>query len=547
MTDMREQELDQERESDLEQKPQQEHRRLEHSARNLVVTWLGQSLYAICNFIALGFFAAHLSQNYMGVQGLFTSVLTVLSLSELGIASAISYALYKPIAENDIPKIRSLMRLFKRAYIVIGISLMVIGLVLLPFIQYLIKGGSGIALDELRLYFLCFVVNSALSYFFSYKGVLITAHQRKSVVASIQYSTQIVMCLLQVLVLILTSNYLLFLGCMLGMTLLQNIIIVWRANRMYPYLREKSPIKPIDQTTLTGIKKNVFALVLHRIAGIAALPASTIIISTNVNLSAVASYTVYNGQIIAALARVLDQVFDAIVASVGSLVVTESAKRQLEVFETTFFVNAFLYAVASVSLVCVVDDFVGYIWLGTDYLFPPHITVLLVILFFLRGMRSAGLSFTAAYGLYWFTRYKAILETVVLLVLCLVLVVNLQIAGVIIAGIISTLCISVVYEGYMLFKHGLQCSSRRYFLRFMLYTVLTFVFGGAAYFLGTLVVGHGVIPVFIKLGIALAVSCTGFCLVFLRSRELRECFLILKRLIEGVRSRSKSAGNLKQG
>jgi hypothetical protein len=332
---------------------------------------------------------------------------------------------------------------------------------------------------------------------------------------------------------------------MLVMTLLQNVIIVWRANRMYPYLVERSPIVPVDRETLGGIKKNVFALVLHRIAGIAAVPMSTIIISTNVNLGAVASYTVYNTQIVVALARVLDQVFDAIVASVGNLAVTESAKRQLEVFETTFFVNAFLYAVASIVLMCVVDDFVGYIWLDTDYLFPPHVTVLLVILFFLKGMRSAGLSFTSAYGLYWFTRYKAILETTVLLVLSLILVINLQIAGVLIAGIISTLCISTIYEGYMLFKHGLKCSSRRYFLRFALYSALALVLGGIAWVLCAFVAGHGIIPLFIKLGIALVVSSVGFCLVFLRSRELRECFSILRRLAKGLQDRRNR--NLKQG
>jgi O-antigen/teichoic acid export membrane protein len=518
---------------------EQEPRRLEHSVRNLVVTWLGQSFYAICNFVTLGFFAAHLSQNYMGVQGLFTSVLTILSLSELGIASAISYALYKPIAKGDIPKIRSLMHLFRKAYIIIGIALIVIGLALSPIVQHLIKGDSGISLGELRLYFVCFVLNSALSYFFSYKGVLITAHQKKSVVAFVQYSTQIIMCLLQVLVLLLTSNYFMFLCCMLVMTLLQNVIIARRADRMYPYLAEKSPIDPIDPETLTGIKKNVFALVLHRIAGIAAIPASTVIISTNVSLSAVASYTVYNSQIVVALSRVLDQVFDAIVASVGSLAVTESAKRQLEVFETAFFVNAFLYAAASVSLVCVVDDFVGYIWLGTEYLLPSYVTILLVVLFFLKGLRSAGLSFTAAYGLFWFTRYKAILETVVLLALSFALVINLQIAGVLIAGIISTLGISTVYEGYMLFRHGLKCSSRRYFLRFAFYSLLTLALGAVAYLLCTLVVGHGIAALFVKLGIALAVSCGGFCLVFLRSRELRECFQILKRLAKKLREKAR--------
>jgi hypothetical protein len=512
--------------------------RLKHSARNLAVAWLGQAGYMVCNFVALGVFGAVLSQDYMGVQGLFTNLLLILSLSELGIGSAITYSLYKPLAEGDTQKVRSLMRLFARAYTIIGVALAVIGLCLTPFIQHFISGSTSIPLGELRLYFFCFVLNSAVTYFFSYKGALIMADQRKYVVSLIQYAFQISMCVAQIVVLLLTHNYLLFLLCMILSSLGQNIVIAYRANKMYPYLREKTKIEPIDAPTLSTIKKNIFALVLHRVAGIASTPASTVIISANINQAAVASFYLYN-TVLLALTRIMDQIFDAILASVGNLAAAESPERQFTVFKTTFFINALVYALTAVPLLCVFNAFVGEIWQGPDSVFPQTITLLIVALYYLKGMRSTALSFTSAYGLYWFTRYKAILETVVLLVLSLLLVVNFQVAGVLVAGIISCVCVSTVYEGYMLFKHGLKRPSRTYFLRFALYTAVTAALALIAYLLCLLVPGHGIVPFLLKALISLAVVSVGFIVPFCRTAEFKEFRGIIKYLIGSLKSRLK--------
>jgi O-antigen/teichoic acid export membrane protein len=512
--------------------------RLENSARNLAIAWLGQALYVVVNFVTLGIFASLLSTDYNGVQGLFTQVLTILSLSELGVGSAIIYALYKPLAEGDTQKVRSLMRLFKRAYVVIGVVIALFGFGLAPFIQHLIKGSSSIPLDELRLYFVCFVLNSSVSYFFSYKGSLLFADQKKYLVSMVQYGFQIVMCCSQIVVLLLTHNYLLFLVCMVCSTLGQNMVTAHIANRRYPYIKAKTPVEPIDAPTLATIKKNVFALVLHRIAGIATTPASSLIISLNINLLAVASYGYYT-MVVTALVRIMDQLFDAILASVGNLAATESSERQLGVFKTTFFINAILYAVTAIPLLCVFNVFIGELWVGEDYLLPVVTCALITILYYLKGMRSAALSFTSAYGLYWFTRYKAIIETVVLLVLCVVLVVDFDIAGVVIAGIITTLAISTVYEGYMLFKHGLKSSSRWYFLRFALYVGVTAVLGAGAYGICWVIPLGGALGFLVKGAVALAVSGGGFALLFGRTPEFRECTALVRRLARGLKGRLK--------
>jgi O-antigen/teichoic acid export membrane protein len=508
--------------------------RLENSARNLIVSWLGQVLYLLCSFVTRGVFAAQLSMDYMGLENLFANVLTLLSLAELGVGSAIIFSLYKPLAEDDRQKVRTLMRLFQRAYFAIGFSIALLGLAICPFIETIIKDAPDI--PYLQVYFLCFVFNSAISYFFSYKGSLIIADQKKYKVALIQYVAQILMCLVQILVLLLTKNYLLFLACMIISTLVQNMVIAKTADRMYPYIKEKTGISPLDSETKSTIKKNMLGLILHKCAGVANIPTSSVILSNFVGLGAVAIFGSYS-MITTALTRMIDQAFDAMTASAGHMRATEAKERQHEVFKTSFFINALLTALFSIPLLCVLDLFIGHLWLGTDYLFPPWITILIVVMFYLKSLRSAGIAFTSAYGLYWHTRWKAVIETVVMIVLSILLTLWLGIAGVILATIISTIGISITIEGFMLYKHGFERSSREYFKQFILYTLITAALGAVTFFACSFIPGNGVLSFLAKGGLSVVLTLAGFLLIFGRTPEAREFFTILRRLLQTIRAR----------
>jgi O-antigen/teichoic acid export membrane protein len=513
--------------------------RLKNSVRNLIIAWFGQAVFIICYFVTWGVFARMLSLDNNTIQGLFAPVLSILTISELGIGTAISYALYRPLAEGDETKVRSLMRLFKRAYYTIGISIAVLGLCLTPFIQYLIDGELTIPLSQLHLYFLCFVFNASISYFFSYKAVLIVADQKRFVVSIIQYASQSIMCLVQITILVLTKNYFLFLICMIAFTVAQNVLTAYRANKMYPFLKSKRAIEPLDKATLASIKKNVSALVLHRIATVTATPLSTIIISTGIPYAsypaAVSSYYFYN-QVIMALYRIMDQAFEAIIASVGNLAITESKKRQSEVFRIAFFVNAALYTLTAVPLLCLFNIFIDE-WVGEQFTMSLFVSTLLTVLYFLKGMRSAGLSFLNAYGLFWQTRYKAVAETVVLLTLGLLLVGPYQITGVVLAGIISTIFVSTFIEGLMLFKHGLKTPSMSYFLHFALYSGVAALLGFVAFELCQLVAIAGIMGLLLKGVLSLVIAAGGFALIFHRKWEFKETMSMLKPIFAILKAR----------
>lgn len=504
--------------------------------RNVLVAWLGQAFSVLLSFVTRSVFAHLLAMEYMGLENLFSNVLTILSLAELGVGSAIVFSLYEPLAKNDTAKIKSLMRLFKRAYQLIGTLVAILGFILSFFIPVLIKEAPDI--PYLNLYFLCFVANTSVSYFFaSYKGALIMADQKKYLVSLIQYGGQILMCAAQIAVLFLTRNYFLFLFCMIGSTILQNFV-TWRlADRMYPYLKEKN-VDPVDPETLTSIKKNVFALVLHRMAGVANSPASSLIISTFVGINAIAVYgnymLVYNS-----LSRILDQTFDAITAPIGNLGVSESSERQYEVFKTCFFVNALLYAIVSSGLLCLFNPFVA-LFFGENYLFPMTLVVLIVLMFFLRGLRTAALTFTNAYGLFWHTRWKAVIETIVMLAASLVLVQYFEIAGVIVANIVSIVCVASVYEGHMLYKHGLHRSSRAYFVKFYLYFFVSFALAALSFAACGLIPGTGIVSFLAKGVVSVAVPLAGFIVMFRKTCEFAETASLARRVV------GKMAGKFKK-
>lgn len=431
--------------------------RFENTLYNLMAAWGGQVASMIMTFATRAVFVRMLSADYLGIETLFTNLLVILSLAELGVGTAITYALYKPIADNDVETVKSLMRLFRRAYWVIGIVVAVAGFAMSPFLDVLIDDAPDI--PYLQVYFLCFVLNTAVSYFFSYKGLLLYAYQRQYVTSLISYGVQVCMCIVQMVVLVLTRDYLLFLVCMIGGTLTQNILISTFANVQYPYLKDRD-VASLRKDQLVPIVKNVFAMTLHKVAGVAAAPIGSVFVSKFVGLDAVAIYGSYV-LIVDALWRILEKVFNSAIASVGNMSSQTDIERQYEVFRSSFFIAAVLYTVcASVFLACA-NHFVG-LWLGEGYLFGDLTVVLLTVWFFVKGMRAAEQMFTSAYGLFWRSWYKAVIESAVMVVLAYVLVKLWGVNGVVLSGILTMLCVATVIEVHVLYKFGFKRSPAPY-------------------------------------------------------------------------------------
>lgn len=365
--------------------------RTKNSIINLITAIIGQLFGVIISFVSRIFFIKYLGAEYLGIDGLFTNILTILSLAELGVGSAMTFSLYKPIAEENKEKIKSLMNLYKISYRIIGIIVIILGACMLPFYRNLMDEVPNI--NNLNIIFMLFVLNTAISYFYAYKKSLIICNQKKFITTIVKYTTYFLMNLMQIVILAVTHNYILFLICQIAFILIENICNSIIANKMYPYLREKN-IEKLDVEEKKKIKNNVFAMLFHKIGSVVVNSTDSIIISKYIGLVAVGIYSNYY-MITNALVIITNQIFDAIVASIGNLGTTNDTKKINGVFDRIFFLNYWVFGMLASAMAVVMNDFIT-IWVGEEFVFDIYTTYIIIISFYLRGMRKSCITFRDA-------------------------------------------------------------------------------------------------------------------------------------------------------
>lgn len=444
--------------------------RVRSSVINLFSAFIGQFIGILISFISRRIFIDYLSQEYLGLSGLFTNLLTMFSLVELGVGSAMTYSLYKPLAEKNENKIKSLMDLYKKAYRFIGITILLIGLIFLPFYKYLINDIPNI--KYLNLIYLLFVINTAISYFYSYKRSLIITDQKRYIATIYRYGFYFLLNISQIMVLILTKNYILFLIVQVLFTFLENIFVSIKANKMYPYLKEKN-IDKLDNNEYKEIKKNVKSMMYHKVGGLVINSTDNILISKLIGIAYVGIYSNYY-MVLNALETIINQVFFALSSSIGNLGVTSDRKKIKKVFDNVFFMNFVVMYIITICLIILFNNFIE-VWVGKDYLFDKNIVIVIIICFYLKGMRRTCLTFKDALGLFYQDRYKPILESIINLIVSIILGIKYGVIGIFIGTIISTVTTSLWVEPYVLYKYCFKENLIDYFKRFIGYTILLII------------------------------------------------------------------------
>ena len=209
-----------------------EESRTKNTIRNVKAGAIVQIVNKLMAFIVQTVFIRTLNTEYLGVNGLFTNILTILSFTELGIGTAIIYNMYKPVAENNKDKIKSLMDLYKKSYNIIGIIIFLLGLCVIPFMNLIVKDAPNIKENLIFIYML-FLLNTTISYFFTYKKSIIYAYQKQSIIDNIDSIIYFVKSIILVAFLILTRNFIVYLIIQDLTTLIENIIIAIKVSKLY--------------------------------------------------------------------------------------------------------------------------------------------------------------------------------------------------------------------------------------------------------------------------------------------------------------------------
>ena len=420
--------------------------RIQKAGKNIIFGYISNLVILLVNFIQRTVFIYVLGRTFSGVNETYTSVLSVLSLAELGIGTALNYSLYKPVAERDIEKIKSYMRFYKKAYLTIAGVIAAAGIAISPFLKLFLKNPGNLTVKELTLYYYLFLFNTVISYFVAYKYSLSNAEQKNYIQTNIATLTKIAAATVQITVLLLFRNFLFYLLAQSVVEFLQKIFVTLYMNRLYPYLRDKDVKKLTPQETRIVASKTK-ALICHKVGDVARLQTDTLVISSfvNVDTSAVVGNYLY---IITYVGNFVNIIFDSVISGFGNVVATESKERQYLLFKVYRFFACWLFGFGAVGFFHLLTPFIGGIWLRDDGWTLPQMTVtLLVTDFYLKGGRTVLLNFKIASGLFEQDRFLPLVQGAVNLGVSIALVQKIGVTGVYVGTLVSGILANLIRPG----------------------------------------------------------------------------------------------------
>lgn len=409
--------------------------RVRQAEKNIFFGYLGNIMIMIMGFLQRTVFIMVLDRTLLGVNSLYTDILSVLSLAELGIGSALNYSLYKPVAENDLEKIKSYMRLYKRAYLAIAGVITVVGIALIPLLPYLIKDSEGIDGGELVLYYLIFLFNTVITYFVAYKYSLANAQQRNYIQTNIATITKIITVFAQIIILLVTKNFLLFLLTQSVVELIQKIFVSVYFNKLYPYLREHN-VRKLDREETDVVVRKTKALMFHKIGDVARMSTDSIIITYFMDVGWVGIVGNYM-MILTYAINFIGVIFNSVISGFGNLVATESKERQYAMFKVYRFAACWLYGFAAVGFWLLLTPLITGIWLNESWGLGQTVLTLMLVDLYFKGGRTVLVNFKIAAGVFEQDKYLPLFQGAVNLALSIIGIQYIGLAGVYVGTVVS--------------------------------------------------------------------------------------------------------------
>lgn len=442
--------------------------RTENAIKNILTGIIGKILSLILGVISRSLFLMFLSIEYLGASGLFGSILSLLSFAELGIGTAIIYSLYKPLAERNDTEVLALMNVYKKAYRMIGITILIIGTAATPFLHYFIKGDPGI--EHLEIIYFLFVFNASVSYFFSYNQTLITADQKAYTLYRIDYAFKFINVLIPVGILFLFRNYLAYLATQILLTLANNIAVYLKVMKRYPFLKRTDNPK-LDTIVKKNLFQNVFALILYKLAIVSLTATDNILISNFMGLVEVGIYANYY-MIVTYVSGIIAQISSALTASVGNLAATENDDKKYFVFNIMHYSNFWIYGLCSICLFFLSNPFIT-LFFGKDYLFD-NVTVLAIVLgFYTLGMQHTVSTFRDSQGLFWQGKLRPLAQAIINIIASIALYkLTHHISAIFFGTVISRMTTLFWFDPYIVHKYGFHKPIKKYMFKYIYYTLI---------------------------------------------------------------------------
>ncbi|EUJ41058.1 polysaccharide biosynthesis protein [Listeria weihenstephanensis FSL R9-0317] len=438
-------------------------------AKNLLIGSGTQVIFLILSFINRTVFIYFLGKEYLGLDALFTNILMVLSFAELGIGNAIIFSLYKSMVDKNKARIKGIMALYAKAYRIIGLTVFIVGLLLMPFLDLFIKNPPNIPENIYIIYFL-FLLNTAISYMFSYKKAIFSADQKEYVINVSQQIFFLVQSLVQLTYLYIIRDYIGFIVIQVVCTFGLNVFLAIHANKKYSFLKGKTTEK-LEKAEVKTIFQNVKALAMYKFGSIIMNGTDSIIIAAFLGLSVVGIYSNYL-LIIAAVVTVLSRALNSITGSIGHLNNADNDVKKEQVFKQLFFIVAWIYFLLSIILFNVINPFIT-LWIGESFVLGTGTVLAIVASFYINGMQFPGYTYRTTMGLFRQGRYVPIAMAILNIILSIIFATHFGLIGVIVATIISRLTTTTIIDPYLVYRFSFKKKVGSYFKMYLGYAVIT--------------------------------------------------------------------------
>lgn len=441
--------------------------RTSNTTRNIITGLTNKILLLVLSFVSRKIFIIYIGVDYLGINSLFTNVLTILSLADMGFGIAMSYSYYKPLANNDNEKLAALVQFYSKIYSIISIVVTVVGIGFIPFLKYIVNTDTKIA--HLYIYYLIALSNTVISYLFVYKSNIISADQKSYLVNKIQLRVNFAKIILQIICIILFQNYMIYASLDVVATLANNLIISYIADKLYPFINNKN-IKPLTADLKKDIYSNLKSVFLYKFSASIMSGTDSIIMSSLISTTAVGLYSNYL-TITTQITAFVQIVFSSFTASIGNLVIENKEEKNYQIFRIMQMVSHILSGIIAVCLLALSNEFIT-LWLGIEYNMGELMAIAITANTYFTISLQPIWSYREATGLYNKTKYVMVATAVLNIILSILMGMFMGAPGIIFATVIARLLTYFWYEPTLVYKLYFNHSSLKYYTDYIISIII---------------------------------------------------------------------------
>lgn len=426
---------------------------------NITLGYFSKIVTIIAEFILRSIFIQYLGEELLGVNGVFTNVIQILSLTELGLNHVVGYSFYKPLAHNDQSKISALIRFYKRIYNIVALLVLLIGISLIPFLKFIIN--TDFPVDNLYVLYMIFLADTVFSYFFVYKNTLMIAAQKGYISTKYNMCAELLITTVQIVIIVLYKNLVLYLLARVVINLMKNYLLSKRAECDYPYIK-REPANLSEKET-SELKETIKSGFIYKLSSVLLNSTDSIIISSVIGTVWVGYLANYN-TITIGLGSFYTIIFSSLTAGVGNLVETEGVEQREKIFNIMLLAAAWIAVVFSGCFYALSNEFV-VLWLGEKYALDNFTVISKTLILFLSCSMQPIFTYREAVGLYRKTKYAMLAAAFINVILSFLLGQWLSLGGVLLATVISMMLTYYWYEPNILYKECFHKKADSYFKR----------------------------------------------------------------------------------